>query len=166
MDLSQRKERFSLAYVQAIAAVGGFTIADTRPDVDKVDLTFALAGGQGTVRSPKLDVQLKCTERDDESANHLSYQLDVDTYRELRGDDRLVPIILVVLVVPGPTSNEWLLQSPDELVMKRCAYYLSLRDHPPKDNSATVTVRLPREQVFSVEALSAILDGIGRGERP
>src|SRR5581483_7510794 len=63
MDLSQKKQEFSNAYVKAVAAVCGYATHQPSVDDDSVDLGIAARGGGGTVRSPKLDLQLKCTAR-------------------------------------------------------------------------------------------------------
>lgn len=61
MHITHRQEAFSLAYVRAVAATAGFRVQDgTQPDDDSVDLTIAARGPGGTVRSPKVDLQLKC----------------------------------------------------------------------------------------------------------
>ncbi|MEC4813815.1 MAG: DUF4365 domain-containing protein [Scytonema sp. PMC 1069.18] len=48
--------------------------------------------------------------------------------------------------------------------MKRCAYWVSIRGQPPTENQSTVTVYLPRQNIFSVEVLQALMQRIARGE--
>ncbi len=64
MDLNQQKAQFSLAYVHAISAAAGAKLFRCDVDDESVDITVGLTGGAGTVRSPRLDIQLKCTEQD------------------------------------------------------------------------------------------------------
>lgn len=61
MFLTQKQEDFSRAYVRAVVAAAGLRYSEPSPDDDSVDLTVAERGLNGTVRSPKLDIQLKCT---------------------------------------------------------------------------------------------------------
>ena len=63
MDLAQQKQEFSKAYVKAIAAAAGYATQEPTVDDDSVDLGVVARGGGGTVRSPRLDLQLKCTAR-------------------------------------------------------------------------------------------------------
>ncbi|MBW4613251.1 MAG: DUF4365 domain-containing protein [Desmonostoc vinosum HA7617-LM4] len=48
--------------------------------------------------------------------------------------------------------------------MKRCAYWVSICGQPPTENQSTVTVYLPRQNIFSVEVLQALMQRIARGE--
>jgi len=64
MDRSQQKQEFSKAYVKAVAATCRYATKDLSVDDDSVDLSLAARGGNGSIRSPQLDMQLKCTARD------------------------------------------------------------------------------------------------------
>lgn len=63
MELGQKKQEFSKAYVKAIAAAAGYATQELSVDDDSVDLGLAARGGGGTIKSPRLDLQLKCTAR-------------------------------------------------------------------------------------------------------
>ncbi len=60
MHEDQQKEQFSRAYVQAVAACAGFAWSVPSVDDDSIDMTLSQTGGRGTIRSPRLDVQIKC----------------------------------------------------------------------------------------------------------
>ncbi|HEY3398788.1 MAG TPA: DUF4365 domain-containing protein [Armatimonadota bacterium] len=156
MDTNFRKELFSQAYLKAVAAAAGLTSAQPLPDIDKSDWILGMPGAKGTSRSPKIDIQLKCTSSDAGGADALAYELDVDTYDVLRLSDIWVPRYLVVVTVP-PEVSDWLSQTQEQLAMKKCAYYLDLKDSQEMKNSTSVTVHLPRNQVFSVEAVTSIM---------
>lgn len=47
---------------------------------------------------------------------------------------------------------------------KRCAYWVSLRGAPPSPNDITQTVYIPRNQVLSVDTLTAIMTRCSRDE--
>ena len=165
MEISQRKEYFSDAYLQAVAAVAGFIANKWDQDLDKVDWTLARAGGNGTVASPRLDVQLKCTECDDGKGEIMSYSLDVETYDALRTANVSTPRILVVAVVP-PSIGDWLTQTAEELAMRRCAYWCSLRGRPATENATSQTVHIPRKQLFTVDALTEMMERCAEGGTP
>lgn len=43
------------------------------------------------------------------------------------------------------------------MVLKRCAYWVSLAGAPASDNTSTVSVSIPTEQVFAPDCLIAQL---------
>jgi len=139
-------------------------------DEDSVDLTLGGTRGHGTTRkSPRLEIQAKCTETDDGSGPHLAFRLPYKNYEDLRDTDVHVPHILVVLCVPRDLT-EWLRETEAETALRRVAYWLSLRGSPamPETSSSDSkrTVRLPRAQRFTADALRSIMTRIGEGGVP
>ena len=128
-------------------------------------MTLSARGVAGTYRFPRLDLQLKCTARKLLREDGLRFPLKRKNYDELRGEGFLVPRILVVVTVPVQVPD-WLLQSEEELALRHCGYWLSLREAPEKRTGTSVTVRIPRENILSIEALARIMKGIADGERP
>ena len=110
MDLAQKKQEFSKAYVKAVAAACGYATQEPSVDEDSVDLGLAARGGGGTVRSPRLDLQLKCTARHLVGDQTVNFPLEMKNYEELRPIDFLVPRILVVVVVPDDVG-QWISHS-------------------------------------------------------
>lgn len=158
MDLNAHKEQFSIAYLRAIAAVAGFSVARPSVDDDSIDLTLSARSQDGYLRAPKLDVQLKCTEKTFRNDGFLHFRLPKKNYDDLR-QDSLTPRILVVLIVPGDDIKGWLEQTEDALVLRRCAYWLSLKGSPAAKNRSK-TVRIPRSKVFTVNRLKTIMQEI------
>jgi hypothetical protein len=76
-----------------------------------------------------------------------------------------VPRILVVVRVPEKL-DDWLLQSEQELSLRHCGYWMSLRGMPDSTNETSVTVHVPRSQVFSVTALRDLMTRIGEENWP
>ena len=165
MDINNRKEQFSIAYVRAVASVAGFTVYQPEVDNDSVDLGLAAKGIMGTVRSPKLDMQIKCTSREILGVDSLTFPLPIKNYNDLRHDDLLVPRILVVVLVPDGV-DDWLAHSEEQLIFRHCAYWMSLRGMEETDNVANVTVYLPRNNQFNVVAVRDIMGRVGRREQP
>jgi hypothetical protein len=64
MDVSQRKEQFSLAYVRAVASVAGFSASIPEVDDDSEDLILSGRIVAGVPSRPKIALQLKCTSED------------------------------------------------------------------------------------------------------
>jgi hypothetical protein len=156
MDLNAQKEKFSDAYLQAVVAVAGFGLAKPQPDDDSVDWIIVASSSSGVNRRPRLEVQLKSTSRSVVGPTHVHYPLEIKNYDDLRTENPIVPRILVVVTLPGELDN-WVQQSEDELVMKHCAYWMSLRGHPSTQNNATVTVQVPRNRIFTPDTLSRIM---------
>lgn len=165
MDISQQKEQFSLAIIHAVASVAGYATYSPKVDEDSVDVGIAARGTLGSRRSPRVEIQVKCTEAPDWRKDYMHYPLKLKNYIDLRGDDLCVPRILVIVVVPDIIDN-WLMQSEHELVLRKCAYWVSLRTAANTGNISSVTVQVPKDQQFTVESLKIILENISEGDLP
>lgn len=96
----------------------------------------------------------------------LSYFLSgTQQYDNLRRVTHASPRILAVLFLP-PKAKDWLTHSQEQLVLRKCAYWVSLRGPPPTDNHAGVTVRIPKNQVFDGAGLMQLMASISRQEIP
>ena len=107
-------------------------------------------------------MQLKCSEVMGRNNGHFNFDLDTKNYRELRGDRYGTPRILVVVYVPGDVDY-WIQQSEEQLVMRRCGYWVSLRTAPESSNTSSVRVRIPEDNQFNVDALRAMMLSVGNG---
>jgi hypothetical protein len=166
MTENEQKQQLSFAYVHAVAARAGFACDRPSVDDDSVDAVIGASGlvnGRSLIRSPRVEIQLKATSQDILHEDHLAFSLPVKNYDDLRGET-LVPRALVVLHLPAD-PQEWLEQSEDELIARRCAYWVSLHGRPDPSSRQNVTVRLPRKNLFSVENLQAIMERLSRRER-
>jgi hypothetical protein len=149
-----QQEGLSRAYVQAIAARAG--VITSRPDPDLgIDLCLRAVrreGNQYQDAGVQIDLQLRSTTRASVTAAEVRYDLDVRMYDYLRQAPALCPRLLVVLVLPEDEAL-WLNQSPEELTLRHCAYWVDLREAGPTDSTSTVRITIPRSQVFSVQAV-------------
>jgi hypothetical protein len=151
-DISQLKEQFSFAAVHAIATAARVTLFEQKVDDDSIDVGFS-SKAKG---KPRLEAQLKCTERELLRADGLHYPLSRKNYDDLRVEDILVPRILIVVTVP-PALPEWLTVSTARIVLNATAHYLNLVGSPETDNESSVTIVLPPENVLTPQALRALL---------
>ncbi|HJT33108.1 MAG TPA: DUF4365 domain-containing protein [Pirellulales bacterium] len=165
MDLNQRKEQFSHAYVKAVAAVAGFAWYKPSVDDDSIDLGLAQRGGSGTIRSPRLEIQLKCHAMPIPEADDFGFWLDLKNYDDLRDERVEVKRILVVVLVPDDLAD-YLVENEQQLAMRRCAYWLSLRGFPPTENDTGQTIRISRSQRFTVQSLQGMMERISLGSVP
>jgi Domain of unknown function (DUF4365) len=163
LDLNAQKDHFSRAVVRAIAAAAGAGATVPELDQNSEDIEFTApdtADGPG----PKLGGQLKCSQNIEPTGETFPYDLPIKNYRELRwpANSLYVPRILVLVHVP-PNPEDWFSCDPVQIVMRRCAYWMSLAGQPIVDNAATVRVHVPTAQIFNVEALRENLKRPGEG---
>lgn len=161
MTPEQKKEEISKAYVHAVAARCGFVIATWSQDQGCVDSTIGSAGtlGKGLLEDPKLDIQIKATARSAvEHETHLAVQLQRSHYDKLRTAQRSIPIVLVVLLLPENETDR-IAHSADALILRRCAYWVSLRGAPPITGDSKL-VHVPKTNLFSPQQLQAMLETI------
>ena len=158
MTKNMQMEQLSLAYIRAVAANSGYQVVRPEPDVDSVDGVLMAAFG----KRPRIEFQAKATTQDIFRGDELRFPLPVKNYNELRADTR-VPRILLVFLMPEEESH-WLLQTNDELCLRRCAYWLSLESLPGTPNTDTVTVRVPVRNVFDSNKLVDLMQQAERGE--
>lgn len=153
MELNAQKEDFSFAYVRAVAAAAGYTVAE-RPggqDYESVDVQFRSLKGRHAV----LEAQLKCTAGDLGGEAHIPFPLPIKNYRDLRAVT-CVPRMLIVVSVPEDPAK-WLDHSEAQLVLRHCGYFLDLRNAEESSNVKSVTVHIPRVNVFSPGALTELM---------
>lgn len=165
MDLNRQKEQFSNAHLTAVVAAAGYNVYKPQVDDDSVDWGIGARGGRGTIRSPRMELQLKSTSRDIVREDHVAFPLEMKNYDELRFQDYQVPRILVVVILPEEVQD-WISQSEQEMLIRHCGYWLSLRGEPEVSNQETITVHLPRDQQFTVDALTDMMRRIEGGQFP
>jgi hypothetical protein len=152
MHSTDREQALSIAYIAAVAAGAGYTTLSMDLDRDGVDLQVR-AGG--TMR-PSLDIQLKATiNLGEPSEGQFRFPLKRRNYDLLR-TQTMVPRILVVLHLPK-IETDWLSVTPEQLVMRRCAYWANITGSSETKNQESVTVSVPQKNLFHVEGLKALM---------
>src|SRR5688572_30823773 len=115
MDENDRKERFSLAYISAVAAHAGFLV--TEPDgPDKISIDGLIMSDED--RQPIVAFQAKATTRNVGRGIDISFPLPVKNYNDLRADVFGSRLLIVVFLPTDETA--WLAHSEEELRMRRC----------------------------------------------
>lgn len=165
MHITKQQEEFSRAFVHAVIAVAGYQLGQPLlVDDDSVDLSISTRGPVGSVRSPRIDAQLK-SHGGEVTADPWTFPLKVKNYDDLRHTDYQAPRILIVVIMPKEV-DDWLSQTEEQLVLRRCGYWVSLRGLPSTANTSTVSVSIPRGNVLTPEALRAIMQRVGAGGVP
>jgi hypothetical protein len=164
LDENLAKEQYSHSFVRAIASVAKFATYNPTVDDDSIDIGFCRKGGSGTIRSPRLEAQLKCTSADILKDDYLHFSLIKKNYDDLRIENVHVPRILIVVLVPGVILDCIEHTKEDAVVLRKCGYWISLKGMPETKNHSSVTIKIPRVNMFTVDSLSKIMAKVEKAE--
>lgn len=158
MQLTDKQEQLSLAVLHATCAKAGFGFSitgriqdnwgwDAEADVyEKLD-------PESTLWNFKLKFQLKATRQQLTLAQaRYSFPMEIAHYNRLRaeaGSD--APTYLVVFQMPAD-ETDWVHCTPEQLVLRRCLRWVSLRG-AEEVAQGTTTVYLPERHVLTPDAL-------------
>jgi hypothetical protein len=158
------KSELSYAYFHAVAARAGCSCQCSNRLTDNMGIDVDLkATGQfspppaRTVLS--VYVQLKATSQKlPVKKGKFSLRIEKSQYNKMRITTVSNQWILVLFILPE-ISTSWLKCSPHALTMKKCAYWVSLRDAPPPPSGPDdkMTIHVPQRNRFTVEAINEIL---------
>jgi hypothetical protein len=159
------KEELSYAYIHAIAARAGMALDYRRKDRDSVDVI--ISSRRKTVSdyelcSISLELQVKATVASNFNGGEFSFELPIKNYNDLRVKT-LCPRLLVVFVMPL-INTLWLTTSENDLTLRRGAYWHNLKGEPSVGNTTSKTIWISRKNLFTPEALTAIMNKIARQE--
>ena len=166
------ESELSYAYLHAVASHAGVSceVAGRHEDNNGTDARLTSWGPfkpAGYLTEVTIKVQLKATVAVpvDDGAN-LSYFLKgINQYDDLRCETISSARILVVLFLPN-NSSDWLDHSMEQLSLRRCAYWQSLRGAPKSSNGSGATIKLPKTQVFNVASLQDLASRLSRSDFP
>ena len=148
------EERLSVTYVRAVAARAGYTTSERDLDRDGVDMQIQAGGAM----RPAIDLQLKATinlgiAKED---GCFRFKLARSNYDKLI-DASVIPRLLVVLDLPKERAK-WLNVTKEGLILRRRAYWLSIRDLPRISNKNSITLSIPERNVLDVERLQDLME--------
>lgn len=111
---------------------------------------------------PTIGTQLKATGSLVSPDNgNWRFPLKLKNYDDLRVPTQ-TPRILVLLILPENETN-WLSLSPDQLIIRRAAYWVSLLGLPESNNETSVTVSIAIVNSFDIAQLRALMDRARKG---
>ena len=153
LSIQDRQEALSRAYASIIAAGAGYTTYVPTLDRDSVDLGFNAGGAM----RPNIQVQLKATINLRKQGESFKLPLKKKNYDDLRVETQ-IPRIVVVLALPKNETG-WLSVTVGRLIIRRCAYWASLRGQPElPDGQQSVTVAIPATNRFDVDGLKQLME--------
>jgi hypothetical protein len=163
VPLAMAQEQFSVAYVRAVVSAARCAYASKEVDVHGVDFSVEhqLQEGDHEFGFSTLDAQLKSSGQDIVHEHFVTYTLQRKHYDKLRTTNVTVPRILVVVAVPNDIA-EWMEQTEEGMLMRKCAYWTSLAGAEDRDQG-TISIRLPRVNVFDVTALCELMRRVREG---
>ncbi len=128
-----RESELSYAYLHAIASHAGVNCKTSNRHDDNAGIDAMLTGWEpfpngGSLTEVDIKVQLKASIKPPfDDGDSLSYFLSgTQQYDDLRRETHASPRILAVLFLP-PKVEDWLTHSNEQLVLRKCAYWVSLR---------------------------------------
>lgn len=166
------ESELSYAWLHAVAAKAGMACREAKRLEDNAGIDATLVGWpapQAPTDRHEVDlkVQLKATIAERKgSADHWHYPFKgIPQYNTMRSAQLSTPRILVVLYLPAD-AEQWLKISADELVLRQCAHWVSLRAAPDTASDTSVTIHLPKAQILDVPNLIALQQRLARADYP
>jgi hypothetical protein len=167
---NDKESELSYAYLHAVASKIGASCSVSSRSLDGNGVDASITGwgpfpNGGYLNEITINIQLKATKQQQvETDSHISYFVKgIDRYNDLRAETVSVPRILVVLFLPD-NPNDWLKINTTELILKKCAYWTSLRGADESKNGTGETIYLPKTQIFDTENLMTIFSNLSRKE--
>ena len=127
-----------------------------------MDWQIAHTGPKGTVRSPKLECQVKSRSNPDFRDNHYLIRLTVERYNKIAGFGFQVPRFLFVVVVPAE-ANDYAQCSHECMTLGTAGYWMAMANLSVIDveesDHRSVVVEVPKTNLLTIETLQALLAG-------
>ena len=160
-----RQGAISRAFIQAVAGRCGMSCSfrDFDYGIDMTLNDIKHYQGRRVETGFKLDIQAKSSVTARVEESEVIYSMEVKTYNDLRDASVGTPRILVLLVLPRD-EEQWVRINQRRFMIRRSAYWLSLRGEGGGTHRERVTVSIPRGNLFTVESLKQIMDSVKRGE--
>lgn len=160
------KESLSRAYVTAVVGRARHQLIWGREYDYGVDGSVRILEARGDrIREIGFgfDFQSKTTVDWSLVGTDIVYDLEADAYNNLveRARSGAMPFLLILLCLPKD-ADIWLSVSPDELILRRCAYWCKVNGDLTS-NSATQRIRVPNSHVLTPEAVASVLQDIKTG---
>ena len=166
MSVGDRKEALGQAYVRAVVAKAGFNIAKSEKDygLDGTIKDVVNRNGRYHENGIAIEYQLKSSSNVSFEGDYIVYDLESKNYNDLALWEGTSPGILILFVMPSDESD-WVTFDEERLEIRHCAWWCSLEGEPPTENAARRRIKISKANVFSPEALEAMMTTVRGGNR-
>lgn len=149
-------------YVFAMACTAGLLASRPILDADGIDWTIGHPGALGSVRSPKIEIQVKTARRASSDDDAWTHRLSVPHFNALAGSGFAIRRYFVLVTVPSDTK-EYAMCDPGGMSLRHAAYWTSLSDRSVlpvgAEEQKTVAVRVPKANLLTPATLLALVAG-------
>ncbi|MER5626410.1 DUF4365 domain-containing protein [Streptosporangium sp. NPDC002544] len=146
--------------MQVLAAAAGLQASVLTPDCTGVDFDIsAPVEIRGDFPAMRVQVKTWTTPKGDDN-DWIYPRLTEKRFNALAGGARRIPRFLFLVIVPDKVA-EYAKGDEDGLLLSHAAYWHSLADHDRIDSprcKGTVTVRVPKKNLLTVNTLRTLLD--------
>jgi hypothetical protein len=153
-------DELATAYVQAVAAAAGSTIAVSRRDYG-VDGTLKhivkVTRNRFVEVGFPVDFQLKGTTTAALKSGKIIYDLNVRNYDLIVERDVLATPYYLFLVCFGENADRWIVQEPEELILTASAYWWT-HVGQRSENSSSVRISIPVAQRLNVLSMVSLIE--------
>jgi Domain of unknown function (DUF4365) len=154
-----RQGQFGEDYVRVLATAAGLTVAKCDLDVDGIDLQLTLPDDVGSVRSPRIEVQVKTASRLRPTNGVFAFDgLNGWQFNKLAGPGFMVPRYLFLVTVP-PEASRYTDLNHHGLLLRHIGYWASLHSHETVPESRkSVRVKVSTANVLTVPRLRDLVE--------
>lgn len=159
------KEGLSVAAVRALAHASGLNLKEYNYDYG-LDGSFSgikRRGNRLVSNGVSLDFQLKASINVEIEDKFVKYNLEAKTYNDLVDTEIGTPRILILYKLPKD-RNEWLKIDTEQILLKGCVWWCSFFGETPTENNQRKTIRIPKNQILTIESLKDLMKKVTRGE--
>lgn len=151
--------QFGEDYVRVLASAAGLTVSKCDLDVDGIDLQITLPHDAGSVRSPRIEVQVKTTSRLRPVDGVFRYDgLNGRQFNKLAGPGFMVPRYLFLVTVP-PDTSRYADLNHNGLLLRHIGYWTSLSScDVVSEARSSVRVRVPTANVLTARRLRELVE--------
>jgi Domain of unknown function (DUF4365) len=151
-------DEFATAYIQAIAAAAGSTIAVSRRDygVDGTLKHIVKDGARFIESGFPVDFQLKATSAPRLDGDFVKYDLSVRNYDLIVTRPPAATPYYLFLVCFGSESDSWVIEDGARLILNAWAFWWTLSGDPT-DNVASIRIEIPRANRLNSDVIGRML---------
>lgn len=166
MTEQHKEEALSKAYIYAIAARAGATVSIRDYDYG-IDVSFheiVEIDGDRIECGATFNSQLKASTHWNMDTTSVIYDIKADAYNRLVTikNKATVPCILILMCLPKDPV-EWHTICEEYLLIRKCCYWFNWQIDTKTLNSQSVRIHIPRDQLFTPEALTALFQQFSKG---